>query len=121
ARRSGLPRWVMIVAGAAVVIVLAFIAISALSGGGGGSGPTAEDVAGSANFYHGSSQGMEILRKERCKLTDLDRSRGYTKKWIVSYRKLNDDWIITDPFVYDGYQWDDYFAQNSNTGCPNIE
>lgn len=116
--RSPLTRWIMIGAAALVVIVVAIIAISALSGGGG-SGPSLNQVK-TAKFMTGSID--KIIRSEKCTLTDVDKSRGYERKWVVSYRSSGKySMVFTDAFVYDGYQWERYIQAYPKTGCPDIE
>lgn len=123
APRASFPaRW-LVIGGLLVMAVAAVVLImNAVGGEGGGfsSGPTKEDIALNANTFHGSADDIEILRKEKCKLTDLDRTRGYTEKWILEWRDKDSRYAYTasEAWAYDGYHWDQYFASESKTGCP---
>jgi len=121
ARRASHPmRW-LVIGGLLVVAVVAVVLIlNAVGGGGFSRGPTQEDIALNANAFSGTADEVEILRKAKCKLTDLDRSRGYTEKWILEWRDKDSRYAYTasEAWAFDGYHWDQYFASESKTGCP---
>lgn len=123
APRASFPtRWLVIAGLLLIVAVTVVVIINVVGGDGGGfsSGPTKEDIAQNANAFNGLADDVEILRKEKCKLTDLDKSRGYTEKWIIEWRDKDSRYAYTasEAWAFDGYNWDQYFASESKTGCP---